>query len=462
MKNSSLLALLRTFDPSERRAFRLWLQSPVHFQRTDGQRLYELMERQNFGELDRTVLFAQLFDEPYDDARFRQTLHFLRRAAEDFLLHRHHAERDRRELDLSRLLAARGLPKLSTQLLRRAHKRWAEQPLRHYPALLHRYELEFETYNREIRQQRAPAEQLARVAGSFEDAFLANRLRLACTQISHRRAFAGDADEGMLPFLLPYLEARAELPPVVRVYYLLYRSFAAPEADWFARFQAELAAQQTVFDERERRDLYLLGINFCIAKIHAGDATFRATMLGMYRAALDENLLIENGQFSRFAFKNIVTLALAAGEFDWTEQFIHTYRDYLPAAHRDNLANLNLARLYYDRQDYDRARAVLPPADHADVMTNLNARTLLLKIYYEENALRALESHLESTRTYLRRHRPDVEKTTMYKNLFSCTKQLLQLTPYRRRAVEKLRDRVEQLPQLAERAWLRERVGEFL
>ena len=460
MKNSSVFALLRSFSTSERRSFRQWLHAPVHFQRPDGRRLFDLLVATDFAEPDRETLYHQLFEPPYDDARLRQTLHFLRRAAEDFLLHRHRAAQPDRELLLSRLLTARGLPRLGEQLLRRAQKSWRNRPERDYRALLHHYELELDTYAQEVRHHRAPSEQLQRVVTAFDAAYLTNRLRLACMQISQQRAFTSAADEGLLPALLPLLDAYA-LPPVARVYYLLYRSFAEPDADWFARFQRAQEEYRAVFSTDNRRDLYLLSINYCIPKINAGDDSYRTVVLDIYRGALDEGLLIDNGVFSRFAFKNIVTLALAAGEYDWTETFIQTYRDYLPAAHRDNLANLNLARLYYERHDYERARAVLPPADHADVMTNLNARTLLLKIYYEQNARRALESHLESTRTYLRRHRPDVQKTTMYKNLFSCTRQLLQLTPYRRRATEKLRTRVETLPQLAERAWLRERVAEF-
>jgi hypothetical protein len=91
-------------------------------------------------------------------------------------------------------------------------------------------------------------------------------------------------------------------------------------------------------------------------------------------------------------------------------------------------------------------------------MYNLEARKMLLKIYFEQGASDALESTLENLLTWLRRHGEIGYHREMYRNLARFTGRLLRLSPgdeaQRGRLTKKIRD----TPLVAERAWLLEKL----
>jgi Lon protease-like protein len=86
---------------------------------------------------------------------------------------------------------------------------------------------------------------------------------------------------------------------------------------------------------------------------------------------------------------------------------------------------------------------------------NIIAKTMLLKIYYEQGEFDALESLLESMRIYLQRKEAlDPARKLAYKNLISLMKKLLNLNPYSKTQTERMRALVESTDPLMERDWL--------
>ncbi|MCB0580797.1 MAG: hypothetical protein KDD10_15985, partial [Phaeodactylibacter sp.] len=82
MESSHLVVILQTFSAKEVRSLRKWLNSPVHNQREDVVQLFEyLMAGAHLTEekfLRKERVFSRVFpDEPFDDAKLRQTMHFL-------------------------------------------------------------------------------------------------------------------------------------------------------------------------------------------------------------------------------------------------------------------------------------------------------------------------------------------------------------------------------------------------
>ena len=62
--------------------------------------------------------------------------------------------------------------------------------------------------------------------------------------------------------------------------------------------------------EKELRTLFLLAINFGIQQFNRGEERYIGEVFELYRTALDRGFLLNKGQLSRFAFKNIVGIAI--------------------------------------------------------------------------------------------------------------------------------------------------------
>ena len=96
--------------------------------------------------------------------------------------------------------------------------------------------------------------------------------------------------------------------------------------------------------------------------------------------------------------------------------------------------------------------------DYDDILFNLSAKSMLIKIYFEESEYSALDSLLESLRTYINRKKAIAYHKNIYNNLIRFTKRLVRISPYDKAQKEKLRQDIEAANPLPERKWLLEQL----
>jgi len=145
---------------------------------------------------------------------------------------------------------------------------------------------------------------------------------------------------------------------------------------------------------------------------------------------------------------------LRLGEFDWTSHFIEHYQKFLEKKHKDNIVDYSLAKLHFERGSYDEAMRLLIYADFNDILLQLNAKTMLIKIYFEKEEEDALESLLDSMRTYIQRKQVMGYHKANYLNIIKFTKKILNLHPYQKEQIQKLRQEIENISPLTEKEWL--------
>ena len=189
--------------------------------------------------------------------------------------------------------------------------------------------------------------------------------------------------------------------------------------------------------------------------MNAGTPSFIREAFEMYRLGFEKEILIENKQLTRATFHNVVSIALKLKEYDWVQNFINDYQQYLKEEHREGFVYYSMARLHYEEKDYDKAMKLLVQEVHYDdIIINLSAKTLLAKMYYEQDEFDVLESLLESMRTYIQRKKVLVYHKNNYKNIIKYTKRLLKVTPYSSTKKEKLRNEIATATPLTEKEWL--------
>jgi len=155
-----------------------------------------------------------------------------------------------------------------------------------------------------------------------------------------------------------------------------------------------------------------------------------------------------------FTYNNIANAGLGLKAFDWVEAFLTKYKDLLEPRHRESAYLFNLASLHFRKPDYGRAMELLTQAEFDDVLHNLDARRMLLRIYFDLGEVAALDSLLDSFTIFLRRRRDVGYLRQHYLNLIRFTKKLLQTPASERAAREKLRSEITDCKALAEREWL--------
>jgi hypothetical protein len=297
----------------------------------------------------------------------------------------------------------------------------------------------------------------------MDHAFVARKMRLACLAVSHQAVYKADYVIGLLPETLAHI-GNTELAeiPAIGLYFHCYHFLTDPfelGEQHFSRFRTMLEENAASFPVEELRTLYLLAINFGIKKLNESREGWLRITLDLYKSALELDLLLENNEISRFAFNNIAAIALRVGELDWAEDFIQSYRAKLERQWREATASLNLARVAYARKDYRTALVNLQRSDYKDLINNLIAKTLQLKIYYETDEFDLLGSHLASMKNFIRRHTAIGYHRTNYSRLVHYTQQMMMLNFNNAQAVAELRTKVEAEKILTEKEWFLEMLG---
>ncbi len=467
MQKSILWEVVHSLSRKEIRELHKWLHSPAHNLREDVVRLFEYLQKHQHSSsevLEKKRIWQVLFPKtPYDDSRLRQAMFFLLRAIEDYLVFKQSTEDRAAYLStLTKIYRARKLDKAYRQVHRQGLEWLEEQPLRNGYYLLHRYFLELEEYNYRLPiSQNAPVN-LQESADALEKWFLAEKLRTACAMIAHRNVFQKiQYEPGLLPESLNYVLRKDLLQePAIAAFYYAYMAITQPDDEqYFDQLENLLHRQIECFDHSEARVLYIAAINYCVSKINQGSIDYARRAFLLYRSGLETETLLENGLVSRYTFGNAVGAALRIGEYGWAEQFIEQFQHHLDERERESIVNFNLSRVYYEKGDYDKAQRLLTRFEYDDMLLNIIAKTMLLKIYYEQTEFEAFESLLESMRIYLQRKEAlDATRKLAYKNMLRMMRKLLRWNPYSQPQTERLQAQIKETHPLMEKDWLLKQV----
>lgn len=465
MHNTKLIALLDKLDASERRWFKKWLHSPYHNASPTLSKFYDYLEgRKTFSEktLKREHAFSHLFgDAPYDDLKMRRLMSEFLRVLETFLAYEARREQPaKRALSLARLYRSRQMPREANAWVEEATQCLEKQAERDAHFYLDSYLVQEE----KLRQTNAREAvlNLQEMTDELCTFFAAEMLRNACTVVSHQAIFRAD-------YKVPYIEAvladcasgRYDHAPVIRLYFLCYQCLTQPDrTEDFQALKAMLPDAGRWLPMEELRSMTMATINYCIRRLNTDAPSFMRDVFEIYQTGLEQGVFLENGELSRFTYKNIVSAALALGETTWTEQFIHRYTPLLPPAHRNDYERFCTAKLCYRLRDYAAAQTLLHSVAFDDVFLDLNARVLLLKMYFENGEWRLLRGFLTAFERFVGRKKMLAYHAPNYLNIIHLTNRLMQIRSGQRIAsLEDLTTLAEQIrtaKPLTERAWLEE------
>jgi hypothetical protein len=454
MNKGKLFQLYRTLSAEERFQFGEFLHSPWHNTREDCRALWAALEE---GTQQKIALFHKAYPgAPYDDQRFRLLLSALLGLLETFLIfQRTKQDPVGPQLLLIEEYRKRGLEKHFQAALRRVKSRLDRSP-QTADALRTRHQMEMETFHLEAQKNRIGNLSYQRLIGQWDEYYLAVKLRQACSAKAHEAVANTAYDYGLLDALLSQVSWSQYMHiPAISIYYHGYWMQVLPEeGSHFAAFREELLRNNEAFPLSERKDLFLLAANYCTRKYNEGRTDYARESNEIYKAGLASGAFLEQGQLSRFTFRNIVVNALLVGDFEWAETFIEEYQNRLAPRYRESAVSFNRAQLEYRRQNYGRALELLQKSEYRDLLLNLSAKALLIKVFYEMGEYDLLDAHLAAMRNFIRRQKNLGYHGENFRQLVHFSQRLLELNPFDPTARARLSSEVDETRVVAEKEWL--------
>lgn len=273
----------------------------------------------------------------------------------------------------------------------------------------------------QLARQAAEADQVAMQLGqtgsrlldeknSWLDAFyLTEKLKDACEWQQRKVLLKIEQQEDpILRPLLEFLDAHVEnfgsFPPVI-VYFRLCKLLIANEIKSYHATLAGIRQLEHFLPKETRQNVFNYLQNFCIQQINSGNQEFLRELFELYRYQLEKELLLVNGYLPEWHFKNIVTTGLRLDEHAWVRQFLENYRDSLHPEVRENAYSYNLAAFFYHLKNYEEVLRLLLSVEYTDLRYHLDAKSLLLRTYYDLEEEEALLSLTEAFRQFLKRNK---------------------------------------------------------
>jgi hypothetical protein len=461
MTTSPLLDVFKHLTKQDRKALHEFVNSPFHNKRQDVILLFQYLDKTENSpiNLKKETVFKAIFptEKTYNDKTMRYAMSFLLKCIEHYLIYN---DLETNDLEsgkrLNRALRVRGSDKSYQKVLVENFQQLENQPLRHAEFHLQTFQLQLEAYQYRHQKLRTGELHLQEVSDSLTDFYATELLRQACVMHSHTRVSKKSYNQLFLDTVLEKIESGVyKYPPSVFAYFQAYKALTGgSQLTDFQALKNIIIEKSALFPHYEIRDLYLLAINFCIKKGNAGERIFETEALDLYKNGLQNGAILDNKTLSPFTYKNVMMLALKHGEFTWAQQFLLDYKKYLPAAERENLFKYNLALFHFRQNDYPKAMQLLQEVSLKEVLYNLDARRVLMRIYYELGEFTALDSLLESFTIYLHRQKDLSYHKNSYQYLIKFVKKLRQIDLQNPISKAQLTLEIEDTLELTERDWL--------
>lgn len=460
MQQTTLWQILEVLPSPSLLEIEKMTRSPFFNQRKDVEQLFTgLRKCLKFQKKPvREALYAEICPgQPFDNAAFRLSLHLLQQLVLRYLQIKK-LEEDEGHQTILRARALRGLSldHLAHDALSRSEKHFMESTRQDPEFQEQKFLYMVELLRASGGGARTRNLNLQQLSDQLDKAWFLKKMKTAAELLSHQTVYKVEYNYGTLDLLLQHLQSQPEMLQAqeMSLYYNCCMALRFPDqSEYFQAMKPHLMNVEHFLPPDECREVVLLAINFCIRRLNAGNETYAQEGLQLYARALEKGYLFEKGELDRFTFRNVVAMGLMMHSYDWVEQFIHSNAGKIALPYRESMVSFSLARLAYSRKNYQEAMVLLQKADYDDLLLNLAAKTLLMKIYFEAEELRLLDALLDSMTIFLRRKKIIGYHKQNYLNIVKYGRRLSVLNRYDHAAVAAFRKAIETEPNLTERGW---------
>ena len=316
----------------------------------------------------------------------------------------------------------------------------------------------------ENKEQRSAEKNLEEVIRSLDTYYLVQKLKYCAAMLHYKNFLTVEGEIPLINEILSYLESGGfESIPAIEIYRRIILSYTDDDgAPHFARLKELIVAHQALFSLDEVKNLYVFAMNYCIIQINDGKSEYLNEILFLYKQALGNDVLLDNGQLSQWDYKNIVTTALRVKDFKWAAKFLNEYKSKLPKEDRSNAYTFNLARYYFFVKKYDLVLQLLQEVKYNDIFYQLDSKITLLKTYFELGEWQPLYSLKDSFRILLRRKRLITpQQKANYNNLLKFSIRLFKIDVKDRPRLKALKQEITLATNVADKSWLMEKVNEL-
>lgn len=294
--------------------------------------------------------------------------------------------------------------------------------------------------------------------------YFSTKLKEACEVINRHNIIGEKYTLSFIREIVDFIHQHKELQkhPSLLIYSTIWNMITSNDTTHYYTLKKLLSLLHH-FTPDESRNIVNYAMNYCIRKINTGHSEFHYEAFELYGFQLESGIIFQNKYLTQWDYKNIITVAIRLKKYDWTENFIHQYKNKIEPEFRENAFNYNQANFYYEKKEYRKAVRILNEVSFTDIYYALNARSLLLKTYLELEDYETLIQLCDAFKIYLVRNKKiSSYQKTIHINLVKYVRKLamyqttLAQDAQKKKIAADVISRLEQSQDVANINWIKE------
>jgi hypothetical protein len=169
-----------------------------------------------------------------------------------------------------------------------------------------------------------------------------------------------------------------------RVYALLSSSISKDVIKAYSELKVSLKAYKKHIHKIDYNSIINYMQNFCLRCINHNIRNYENDFLYWVDEKIAEDILLEKQLIQPANYRNIVAIAIKAGNITYAENFIEQFARFLPHEHKEAFALYTQALLAYAQKDYTKAEKIIAKTPNGDTKTfDALLKKLQLKCRYD-------------------------------------------------------------------------------
>lgn len=408
MDNSKVIQVLKKFSNKELEHFADFTNSPYFNKNATVHTIYlQLKERLN-KKTTQSLSYDDLLKSNYSKKeqrieKLRNDLSVLYKLIKQFLAYQNLEQTDF-TFDLAMLKAAQS--KQETQLFEKESVRIKlklDSQDHNSFASFQFYDLQDEHFQH--KRLRKFDENIQHKMDALDEYYIGLKIREACEMLNRNAIYQQKCAIRLAEIfdIISENNEIAQFKASTQIYFLVYNMLKSNERADYLKLVDSL--ENSDIPKSEMREFFIHAQNFCTRKINAGESSYFEDLFELFKQLIDKELVLVDNQIPHTTYKNIVTVALNVQQHKWTLDFIEAYAQYLKPNISRSAYSYNLAKYNYQVGDFETAIDLLQSVDYEDNYYQIDARYLLLTIFYETNEHEALLYQIDAFKLYLKRNK---------------------------------------------------------
>lgn len=463
MNSSSLIELYKFLTPADKKSLKKFVRSPFYNQREDVIALFDYLEK--YADTEPLKLAKEkVFEAVYPNQLYNvDAMYFIMSALTQLInkfltITEMESKETEKKLLLIEALKKRGAEKFTEKTLTEANQQLDKQKLRNAEYHYLKYKIRYTEFELNHWKKRNDDFEIQEMVDDFHLYAISEIFKLSYTAYSHKSI---SKKEYILPLLdsVLLIDNNYLIQPSVASRFFSYKLSVGDlqnksDVGIFENLKNMVLNQPDYFDRNELQDLYRNCINYCVRKQNYGELSFVKEALDLYEDGLSKKILLEDETISALTYRNINMLALKINDFDFAEKFLLKYKQFLPEPERDNVFQYAMGVFYFRKGLPEKALNILMRINTRDTFISLDTRRLLARIFYELNQIKSLQSHIETSKVYLHRHKDMGYGKEAYTNFFKFLEAVLNSDIKTKAERAKIVENIKAAKLCAERDWL--------